>query len=191
MVVRPGVIETQYGFFDCAGPRFDISAVAHGLGFLCRFTGHTRVFYSVADHSILVSRITEFLGGDPLEGLLHDAHESVMNDMATPIKALLPEYRYMERNVATALRIQYGVPVEVSHHVKLADTSALAVEARAFMPSKGEEYLSGFDYKQAVALEKIGYGISEEVLAHPLDGALRFEREYERITGKKVRYAPE
>ena len=52
-------IETYSGKrFYILDPRpqdVDIVDIAHALSLLTRFTGHTREFYSVAQHSVLVS----------------------------------------------------------------------------------------------------------------------------------------
>src|ERR1051326_5301684 len=63
----------------------DIVDIAHALSNQCRFTGHTRFFYSVAQHSCLVS--DECANPHKLGGLLHDASEAYLSDIARPIKA--------------------------------------------------------------------------------------------------------
>jgi hypothetical protein len=71
--------------------------IVHALGNLCRFTGHSSVFYSVAEHSVCVSRAAaEYLracGADQrlmrfgaILGLLHDAPEAYIGDIAHPLK---------------------------------------------------------------------------------------------------------
>lgn len=64
--------------------------IAHALANICRFNGHTRGFYSVAAHSVHVSRLVppEFA----LEALLHDAAEAYVGDMVRPLKRGLPAF---------------------------------------------------------------------------------------------------
>lgn len=76
--------------------------IAHSLSQLCRFTGHTPKFYSVAEHSCLVHDAIMSdhpLAGDELAmaGLLHDAAEAYIGDIATPLKRkLVCQFDYAE-----------------------------------------------------------------------------------------------
>jgi hypothetical protein len=91
-------------FFDILKPEeyeYDIEEIATALSNLCRYTGHVNTFYSVAEHSVLVSRIVpERLA---LAGLLHDASEAYLGDVSSPLKKLLPEYKRIEDRVQRAI----------------------------------------------------------------------------------------
>lgn len=103
-----------------------IEAIAHALGNLCRFTGHVREFYSVAEHSVHCSHLVpeEFA----LEALLHDGHEALVGDMASPLKWQLPHYAMIEEEVERSLRYDFGLPLKMSPEVKLADMMMLRHE---------------------------------------------------------------
>lgn len=135
-------IETATGkrfFID--RPEFDIQDITHALAHQCRYTGHTKQFYSVAEHSILVSRIVEDLGlGNPFEGLMHDAAEAYLSDIASPWKVLLPDYKKLEARIETPLREWAGVPAVLSDGIKRADWLALFIEARHLLPSRAEQW---------------------------------------------------
>jgi 5'-deoxynucleotidase YfbR-like HD superfamily hydrolase len=129
------------GRFYFNKPMYDVGAVAHSLSHICRFTGHCRKFYSVAEHSILVSRIMEDMGlGDPMEGLLHDGVESVLADVARPVKVLLKDYKALEHALDSAMRKQFALPEATTDGCKKADSIALLIEARELMPNKGENF---------------------------------------------------
>jgi len=104
-----GYITTFTGarfYYDHPGP-FVMGDISHSLSLITRFCGHTRFFYSVAQHSIMVSEMMKQDGLSPEEqaaGLLHDAHEAYVGDVPTPMKWACPELVALERSIAAALR---------------------------------------------------------------------------------------
>lgn len=137
-------IETSTGkqfWYTSDDPReVDIRDIASALSKLCRFTGHCSKFYSVAEHSILVSELLpDHL---KLAGLLHDASEAYLADIASPIKQLLPEYKKIEHFVMEKVGRKFGITKEQFEDklVKCADWSQLKVEASDLLPSRGENW---------------------------------------------------
>ncbi len=125
-----------------------ITDIALALSNSCRFGGHTHrvvhptesdlqlqpVFYSVAQHSVLVSLWCR--REDALWGLLHDASEAYLVDLPRPLKrhsALGPLYRELESKVMGAVMASYELSLEMPASVTVADTWLLAAEARDFM----------------------------------------------------------
>lgn len=113
----PSCITTLSGkFFDILKPEeydYDIEEIATALSNLCRYTGHVNTFYSVAEHSVLVSRIVpERLA---LAGLLHDASEAYLGDVSSPLKKLLPEYKAIEERVQRAIATSFKLGDDLSH----------------------------------------------------------------------------
>jgi uncharacterized protein len=107
-----------------------IEDIAHHLALICRFGGTCREPYSVAQHSVLVSRIvpTEHA----LWGLLHDAAEAYLGDLPRPVKRL-PElycYRSAEEEIMRVICRRFGLSPEMPAAVKIADEVLLATEAR-------------------------------------------------------------
>jgi hypothetical protein len=111
----------------------DIEDIAHALSNSCRFTGHVKKFYSVAEHSIHVSRICA--PEDALWGLLHDASEAYICDIARPVKLLpfMDGYREVEGCLMGHLVKRFGLPLEQPDSVTVADKVMLAIEARDLM----------------------------------------------------------
>jgi hypothetical protein len=135
-------IETVGGRrFHFLNPRpedIDIDDIAHALANTCRYTGHCKKFYSVAEHSVAVS---ELCPDAPLAGLLHDASEAYITDIASPVKPFLANYKDLEDVVMMAIANKYNFFLN-NPAVKEADVVQLSTEARHLMASKGD----GWDY---------------------------------------------
>jgi uncharacterized protein len=115
MLRLPAGHNVEEGFLPtCTGRRvhiasplpdeIDIEDIAHGLSHACRFAGHVQNFYSVAQHSLLVSELVD--DRHALWGLLHDGSEAYLHDLTRPLKriiATLPETADRLRYVGDSL----------------------------------------------------------------------------------------
>ena len=117
-----------------------IGDIAHGLAHQCRFNGQTNKFYSVAQHSVLVSSILP--RELRLAGLLHDASEAYLGDVVQPLKDLLPEYQSIEANFCEVLGARFGVNLQHNDAIRLADLVVLATERRDLMPMDTADWSS-------------------------------------------------
>src|ERR1043166_7730000 len=143
-------IETYAGvLFEPLRPNFaniQILDIAHALSNQCRFSGHTRVHYSVAEHSVRVSRLLRERGYRvpvQLWGLLHDASEAYLVDLATPIKhhkRFGAAYRKAEVNLMGAVCQRFGLASREPAAVCWADRKLLATEVRDLMPGRAEHW---------------------------------------------------
>lgn len=123
--------------FDPDPAQLDEGDIARALGNMCRFGGHSRVFYSVAQHSVIVSRVVEERGGDvedAFAALMHDAGEAYLGDMPHPLKhrsALGAAFREAEARLEKTIRERFGIKAHVPE-IKAVDRALLATERRAF-----------------------------------------------------------
>lgn len=116
----------------------DINDIAQALSNICRFCGQLDNFYSVAQHSVLVSYLVP--KELALEALLHDASEAYCQDIPAPLKALLPDYRDIERLVDMSIRCKFGLPLDHSCQVKHSDLVMLATERRDLDIDDGDQW---------------------------------------------------
>lgn len=108
-----------------------IHDIAHALSHQCRYAGHCHWFYSVAQHSVLVSHAVE--PRHALWGLLHDASEAYLVDVPRPIKPFLSEYKRIEAGVMKAVCDAFKLPYQMPAQVKQVDDAILADEAATLM----------------------------------------------------------
>lgn len=134
--MKPTILTNNGQYFDFENPEdytFDIGVIAHALSNLCRFTGHTKYFYSVAQHSVYVSNLMPSGKNLKLAGLLHDAAEAFVGDVSAPLKHLLPDYKAIEKRVEAAIFNHFGLPPLLLDEVKQFDLCLLATEQRDLM----------------------------------------------------------
>ena len=117
-----------------------IEDIAHALSNQCRFGGHAREFYSIAEHSVRVSQLCR--PEDALWGLLHDASEAYLSDVLAPMKELpqFDAYRAAERSLQGTIATRFGLSTEQPRSVTEADRAILEIEIRDLLiPTGGRQ----------------------------------------------------
>jgi len=104
--------------------------IAHALSNICRFTGHCNEFYSVAQHSVYVSVYSS--NENALWGLLHDASEAYLCDIARPVKrsGFLSGYCEVEEKLMKVIADKFGLSWPIPIETKTLDNIFLMTEAR-------------------------------------------------------------
>lgn len=118
-----------------------IEDIAHALSMQCRYNGHLKKFYSVAEHSIDVALVLKKLGlpaKTQLLGLLHDAVEAYLSDVPAPVKKYLPDFKNLEDNLSsTIIRKLHPLFRDLSVNdfffVNLIDKDISIIEARKLL----------------------------------------------------------
>jgi uncharacterized protein len=119
----------QFHILDPQQDEIRITDIGHALAMLCRFTGHTRKFYSIAEHSVLGSYLVP--PKDALYFLMHDSSESYLNDINRPLKHFTgvgSEYLPVEKIVMEAILHKFRLPLEEPASIKKIDNAMLFAE---------------------------------------------------------------
>lgn len=114
--------------------------IASALPKLCRFNGHCKQFYSVAQHCVLGAEFAQEWFNDDVarEFLLHDATEVYVGDTIRPVKRVLnkrfPGYEDVEKGFWRAISLQFRVPLEHSEACQFIDNVMVTWEKRDLLP---------------------------------------------------------
>ena len=137
MKTLEGSITTYTGRRICPlNPSIDnihILDICHALSNQCRFTGHTLEFYSVAEHSC---RVHDILPNElKLAGLLHDASEAYLMDLARPVKEQheMKFFVEAEDHLLEIIALKFNLDYPFSKKIKEADKILLVTEYRDLM----------------------------------------------------------
>ncbi|WP_145561113.1 HD family hydrolase [Yersinia mollaretii] len=138
--------------FDYSNPvtkSICINDIAQSLSYECRFAGHLPAFYSVAQHSWLLSQLVpdEFA----FEALLYNASATYCGDIPSPLKQMLPDYRAIEHQIDAVIREKFGLPEKRSEIVHFYNLLLLANERKALDIHGGEEWTM----PKGISVEKI------------------------------------
>lgn len=116
-----------------------VEDVARALAYQPRWCGATKQFYSVAEHSVMVSRLVpEALAYD---ALWHDAIEFIQGDWPSPLKLYLGRDAINRKlaPIEEALARRFGFRPHLAE-VKKADLIAMATELRDLLPNAWMEW---------------------------------------------------
>lgn len=121
----------QFYAFDPHPDDIDIRDIAHALAMTCRYSGHCNQFYSVAQHSVIISALVP--DEMKLAALLHDAPEAYLTDIPRPIKHMFNEYSVpfseIEDKIYKVIARKYGAQEDLPTVVHDLDHNIVADEA--------------------------------------------------------------
>lgn len=146
----------------------EITDIGYSLSKLCRFNGHVMKFYSVAEHCVRVSdyiRVNLHESSQlALFGLLHDAAEAYIGDMAAPLKREMKDFQHIEAGIMGTILVALGFPalVDLQSHavVKWVDRRFLATEASQLLSDAGTSVSDWVGPEEFSKLVIPGYDIS-------------------------------
>lgn len=145
--VEDGWIETYTGvrlYFGAPTPEMlRLADVAHVLPRLARYNGHTRRFYSVAEHACLMRDWVASRGGSPrdrLTALHHDDAEFVIGDLPRPIKHKMSQFKEVESKLDQALALRFHTEWPMPPWLKDIDSRILKDERRQVMRRSDNEW---------------------------------------------------
>lgn len=163
--VENGWIETFTGkAFHLLDPKPEeicIEDIAHALSLQCRYNGHTKTFYSVAEHSVvLADYVFKETSGKRLARtmLLHDAAEAYVGDLPRPIKHILPQFSILEERIFAVIAERFDIFPKLPDYIKTLDSRILVDERTQLMGATTNEWGTDKLFPLKVSLE----GLSPE-----------------------------
>lgn len=182
----------RYDYTSPSPEMIDLHDIAHSLSQICRFTGHTSHFFSVAQHCILVASLLEN-ENDKIHGLLHDAGEAYIGDINTVLKNILREHdeefkfstiKILEDNAVRNIYLNLDIDLpdeDTIKRVKEADTVALFVEAVTLVNVKALD-----EWKIPVDKERVLELVYKNVIPKNSIPCYNVEKEYHNTVMKEI-----
>lgn len=108
--------------------QIEIADLAHGLAYQGCFSGQTRYFYSIAQHSMLVAQLVA--PQHRLAALLHHGAAAYLGEMPQTLRQLMLEYQFVEKKIMAAIGEKFGVADFDTPAIERAHQVARATEQR-------------------------------------------------------------
>jgi hypothetical protein len=122
----------KYHFLNPSVSEVCIEDISQALSMNCRYSGHVKSFYSVAEHSCIIFDLALKETGDLIEaysGLMHDASEAYLTDVPRPIKPHLEGYSDIEQKAEKIIQDAFNF-TPMSNYIKYVDTHICGIEAK-------------------------------------------------------------
>lgn len=165
--------------------------LATALSRIHRYTGHSK--FTVAQHSVLVSRLVPQTGILPLASLLHDAHEGIVGDVSGPAKeamkaiarqhGVIDAWSLLEESVAAQVRRYYGLPATLPIEVQRADKQAYGIEIAKCFTMEARKAFNALGYPPNFdgALDMESHPYSDRIWTED-EARIRFLARYRMLT---------
>jgi hypothetical protein len=155
----------------------DIEEGAAVLSRLCRFNGHTRKFYSVAEHSCHAYDVAS--EDNKLWALVHDLAEYLQTDVPSPIKYEIPELVRMSREGESAVAEKFGLPWPMPAEIKEIDMRLLATEAMQLLPEPAVGWRNAREWFPEGGFPEV-YELKVKCW-HPVEAEAQFMRRFLKV----------
>jgi 5'-nucleotidase len=167
----------------------DPDDIAHALSLICRYGGHVTRYYSVAEHSVLLSHAVA--PEDALWALLHDAAEAYVGDMVRPLKYLIPRFRAIERELMVVICDRFGLNPVCPAAVKAADTRIM-IDERATLLAPSQQPWTSLEGLAPLGVTVEGWAppVAERRFLARLDNLIE-ERSITHVWMAHLGYTPE
>ncbi len=118
--------------------------IAHSLSNQCRYSGHTRDFYSVAQHCCLLTgyalEVRHATALEAMHVLMHDAPEAYLVDIARPVKQYMPEYKGWDTAIDLCVKKWLDWTSDEPEYLHEIDGRIIADERAALMSKSGNDW---------------------------------------------------
>jgi 5'-deoxynucleotidase YfbR-like HD superfamily hydrolase len=168
---------------DARPEDINIQDVAHALANTCRYGGHCLSYYSVAQHSVLVSRVCQ--PENALWGLLHDAPEAYLGDIPRPLKygPGFTVYREAEDRLTAVVAEKFGLAMPIPADVHWADEALLWTEKRDILAP----IQAGYEWQASNVTALPGIRVTPMAAA---DAKHLFLERFTELTGSRPAFRP-
>lgn len=147
---------TGLAFYPMAAEVDDVDPcdIAHALSLICRYGGHVKRFYSVAEHCLLMSHAVA--PEHALWALLHDATESYLIDLPRPIKRMMPTYRDAEDRLMLVICDRFGLDHAFPDEVRAADSRILHDERAVLLGPSPQPWNAALEALEPLDVKVMG-----------------------------------